>query len=343
MSYKSKILSVVAAALLCGTSLAAAEDSLQSIQRRDILSCAVNNEGYGFAYPGEDSTSKGMAIDLCRVFAMAILGDASKAKIFHILARDQIVMTASGNYDVLIRTVEWTMQREAFLGIAYVNGWFHDSQRIVVHTDSGITKLKDLDGATVCVTQGNNTEVAITDLFRRNDMKLKVLAFGDAPGAVDAFDAGRCDAYTSDGFLMMGNLTRAHRNKDNITMLEDKFNDKIYGIVVKKGEEQLYNAMRWVFNALIMAEELGINSSNVEELSRSNDPRIKRLTGSEGNYNIKLGLRQNWFTLTIKALGNYGEIYNRHFGTNLKNIHWPPRDMNRLCRDGGRICSIPIQ
>ena len=342
MSYKSKILSITVAALLC-SSPTHAENNLQSIQSRDYLSCAVNNEGYGFAMPDEKRISRGMAIDLCRVFASAILGDPAKVRIYHILARDQIIMIASGNYDVLIRTVEWTMQREAFLGIVFVNGWFHDSQRIAVHTDSGIKKLKDMDGATVCVTQGNNTEVAITDLFRRNNMKLKLLTFSDATGRIDAFDAGRCDALTADGFHMASELVRAYRSKGNITMLEDKFNEKIYGIAIKKGEEDLYNAMRWVFNALVMAEELGINSSNVDELAKSNDPRIKRLTGSEGNYNIKLGLRENWFITTIKAFGNYGEIYNRHFSTDLQKVNWPPRDMNRLCRDCGRICSIPIQ
>lgn len=312
-------------------SIPAASQTLDSVRARGYISCAVNMEGHGFASIDSNS-SKGIGPDMCRALATAILGDASKVKIYHIYSRDQIAMTASGNYDIAIRTTENTLYTDSFLGVVFTNTFFYDYQALAVKRSSKIKTPKDLDGAVVCLSQGNGTERAITEYLARHGAKMKMLAFSEMPQAVDSFDRGRCDAYTADRFLMHGNLLKAATNAEDIEILDWNIKDKAYGIMIKRGDDRWFNIVRWVINCLMLAEREGIGLKNPE----------KALTGSTNDNNIKLGLDEDWLRRTIKAYGNYGEIYERNFGFN-STVKWPPRDLNKLCDQGGRICPLALQ
>ena len=306
--------------------------TLETIRARDYITCAVNMEGHGFANIDSSGISRGMGPDLCRVLSTAVLGDPDKVRISHIYSRDQIAMTASGNYDVSIRTTEQTLYTDSFLGVVFTNSYFYDYQTIAVKKSSKIKVPKDLDGSVICLSQGNSTERAITEFMRKNGATITILSFSEMPQAVDSFDSGRCDAYTTDRFLMYGNLLKSTRNKDDIEVLDWNIKDKTYGIMVKKGDERWFNVVRWVINAIMLAEREGVTSQ---------DPR-KSLTGYSDYNNIKLGLDRDWLPRTLLSQGNYGEIYERNFSSNNK-IYWPNRDLNRQCNQGGRICPTSLQ
>ena len=303
--------------------------------------CGVNSEAFGFAYPDKRGNSTGMAVDLCNGISAAE-GNGQKAIIQHTISKDQIANLQVGNVDVLIRTLEWTMQRDSFLGIRFVVPFFYDVQRMAVRRDLNIRKPEDLQGATVCLTQGNNTEVGISDWFRRNNMQFKSIVFGDPQSTITAFGSNRCDVFTPDMFLLTAELNKLPNRKD-FEILPFDVNIRTYGIAVRQGDDVRSLKIRWVMNALIMAEELGITKDNVRILAnKSQNPDIQRLLSPQGDHHQRLGLSKDWVINLISTTGNYGEIFNRHFGSD-SPITWPDRHLNNLCSAGGRICSIPLQ
>lgn len=323
------------------TSAAYSQDLFDNIKKRGYIACSVNNEAYGFAYPDQQGVSQGFAVDLCRGLGVAVFNDPSKVRILHLISRDQIPHVASGNSDVNIRTLEWTLHRDSFLGISFAAPFFHDTQRMAVKKGVNITKPQDLDGATVCINQGNNTEVGITDWFRSHNIKYQPVTYGDPQSTLDAFKTGRCDVFTQDSFLLTAELSKLN-GQINYEILPYDVNVRTYGIAVKKSEIAWENVVKWVMTTLIYAEELGITKENVRDLAaNSRDPYVRRVLGTEGNYYQNLGLNKDWAINLIEYTGNYGELFNKHFGKST-TINWPDRHLNRLCKEGGRLCPVPL-
>lgn len=331
---------VTSAIIAASLSSVAESKTLDDIRKRDYVSCAVNNDAFGLGYPNKNGISSGMSADICGAIAIAVFGDSSKKRITHITSIDQLVSMSSGNYDVLIRSTEITMARDSFLGIRFTNIWFYDSQRIVVMKSSGVNQLKDLDGATMCLNQGNNTEIALSDLFRKNKMQMKVVVMSDAHHVAAALAQSRCDALSTGGMLTVQAL---RPYAESVKMLDESFDVKNYGIAVKNGDDEWFNLVRWVFNTLLLAEEHGINSSNIDEKASDPDPNAQRLLRKNPDTDKRLGTREGWVEAIIRTYGNYGEIYHRHIGAFEDKFNLPPRGMNRLCKDGGRHCPIPLQ
>lgn len=317
---------------------------LEQVKSSDTIHCGTNADGLGFGAPGKDGTHTGMGVDLCRVIAKAVLGDSNKARAYAVLSRDRLAFTAVGNYQVTISTLEWTMYRESFLGVKFVSPWFYDVQRIATKKSDNVKSIKDLNGATVCVTQGANTEISLGDMARIHGIKVQPIVFGDPNQTTIGFHTGRCDAYSVDGYLMAGQLLKVQMSLDDVIIFDVDNNVKTYGALLKAGEPEWENAVRWIINTLIHAEALGVNKANVDEMAKnSTNPEVRRLLQVEGDFYKRLGLRQSFAIDIIKEFGNYGEIYNKHFGPN--NIHgvvFPPRTYNKICKDGGRICVPPI-
>jgi general L-amino acid transport system substrate-binding protein len=331
---------VIISSLLLATS-SHAQDLFDQIKQRGYIFCSVNNEAYGFAYPDRQGSSQGFAVDLCKGIGIAVFNDASKSRILHTISRDQIPNITSGNADVNIRTLEWTLHRESFLGISFAAPFFYDTQKMAVKKGVTVTSPKDLDGATVCINQGNNTEVGITDWFRKHKITYQPITYGDPQSTLEAFKTGRCDVFTQDSFLLTAELSKI-KGQIDYEILPYDVNVRTYGIAVRKGEYAWENIVKWVLTILIYAEELGITKANVRELATtSQDPNIRRVLGTEGNYHQNLGLPKDWAINLISYTGNYGELFNKHFGKNTA-INWPERNLNRLCKEGGRLCPVPI-
>lgn len=336
-----RALGIIFSLALCSTSADAS--MLDNIKKKDSVTCSTNYDAYGFSSNNRDTNQfEGMAVDICKAVAKAVLGDSRKAEVYPTQARDRIPFTASGQYDLLVSTVEWTAYRESFLGIKFTNAWFYDNQQIAVRKNLNIKKPADLDNITLCMVQGNNAEIALGDFSRDHKIKINVITFVDSMTAISTFDRDRCDGYTTDSYALAQQVSKAMKDIDSIEIVDFNFNHKVFGIVVKRNEDEWATNVSWIVNTLIWAEELGITKANVEELAQSSTKaEVRRVLNIEGGFGKKLGLYDRWAIDMIKEFGNYGELFEKHFGSNAK-VKFPPRTANKLCRDGGKLCPVSI-
>lgn len=330
---------VITFSMLASISFSYAGTSIDNIKKRDYLSCGINNHTPGFNLPDKDGKNVGMSPDLCRAFAAGILGDFNKARLIpQVLNVSEIPNLQVGNIDLLSKSHENTLVKSSTLGIRYVATWFIDDQKIAVKSSAKIEKPKDLEGATFCVTQGNNTESNLVSWSKVKDINYKVVTFSDFRDSMDAFFEGRCDALTMDGHLLVSNIH--YRDTDNkVKILDWPVVNKSYSFAVAAGNEDLEHAIRWVWNWLLKAEEMGINSKNIDEkIKNLQDPKLRFILDPSNPLWIKLGLDSNWAYNVIKQVGNYGELYDKHFTSSI--IQFPPRGANRLLKDGGTM--VPL-
>lgn len=330
---------VIISSMIASLSLAQAGTAIDNIKNRNSLNCGINNNTPGFNIPDKDGKFVGMSPDLCRAFAAAILGDANKAILLpQTLNIAEIPNIQAGNIDVLAKSHENTLVKGSTLGIRYVATWFVDDQKIAVKRTANIKTPKDLSGSTFCLTQGNNTESNLASWSQINDVKYSVVTFNDFRDSMDAFFEGRCDALSMDGHLLTSNIH--YRDINNKTEILDwPIANKSYAFAVSVKNDDLDNTIRWVWNWLLRAEELGITSKNIDEKIKDiKDPKLKFVLDPTNPLWNKLGLDPNWAYNTIKQVGNYGELYDRHFTSNI--VRFPPRGANRLLKDGGTM--VPL-
>jgi len=318
----------------------ASAQTLKAVKDRGILNCGANGTLAGFGLPDARGNWTGLDVDVCRAIAAAILNDASKVKFVPLTAKDRFTALQSGEVDVLVRNTTWTSSRDSSLGLNFTGVDYYDGQGFMVRKSLKVNSALELNGASVCVQQGTTTELNLADYFRAHKMQLKSVTFATANEAVKAYDAGRCDSYTTDASGLYAERLRLANPSDHI-ILPEIISKEPLGPVVRHGDDQWFDVVKWVLFAMINAEELGITSKNVDEMTKSTNPNIKRFVGTEGNYGEQLGLTKDWAVRIVKLVGNYGEVFERNVGSGspLKI----DRGLNKLWDKGGIQYAPPIR
>ena len=329
----------VAGAALAAAAVSANAGTLDQVKARGQLICGANPGLAGFGLPDDQGVYKGLDVDECRAIAAAIFNDPTKVKFLPINAKDRPTILASGEIDVLIRNTTWTLSRQTggmfFTGINYFDG-----QGFMVRKKLGIDSALKLDGASVCVQQGTTTELNLADYFRANNMKLEAVVFATDDEATKAYDTGRCDAYTTDASGLYSERLKMSNPDDHI-VLPEIISKEPLGPSVRKDDIQWFQIVQWTHYALITAEELGVTQANVDDKLKSDNPAIRRLLGVEGDFGKGLGLTNDWAYRIIKAVGNYGEAFDRNVGAGSKlGI---ARGLNQLWTKGGIQYAPPIR
>ena len=314
--------------------------TLEQVKTRGFLSCGTGPGVVGFSMPDDKGVWTGLDVDFCRGIAAAIFNDPEKVKFVPLTAKDRFTALQSGEVDVLACNGTWTLSREAELGLLWVGVNYYDGQGFLVRKKLNVNSALELSGASICVQQGTTTELNLADFFRSNNMKYEVVAFATSNEAVKAYDSGRCDAFTTDvSGLYAEKLKMA--NADEHMVLPQIISKEPLGPAVRQGDDQWFNLVKWTNFAMLNAEELGVTKANVDERAKSNNPEIKRLLGTEGDFGKALGLSSDWAARIIRHVGNYGEVFSRNLGENSRlKIE---RGYNRLWNKGGIQYAPPIR
>jgi general L-amino acid transport system substrate-binding protein len=328
-----------AAALLCAGAIAASAGTLDQVKARGSLICGSNIGLAGFGLPDDQGVWKGLDVDECRAIAAAIFDDPSKVKFLPINAKDRPTILASGEIDVLVRNTTWTMSRETG-GMFFTGVNYYDGQGFMVRKKLGVDSALKLDGASVCIQQGTSTELNLADFFRAHNMKLEPVSFATDDETVKAYDSGRCDAYTTDASGLYAERLKLSAPDDHV-VLPEIISKEPLGPSVRKDDIQWFQIVQWVHYALITAEEDGVTKANVEEKLKSDNPEIRRLLGVEGDFGKGLGLTNDWAYRIIKAVGNYGESFDRNVGDG--SPIKIKRGINALWSKGGLQYAPPIR
>ncbi|HWB44737.1 MAG TPA: amino acid ABC transporter substrate-binding protein [Hyphomicrobiaceae bacterium] len=332
---------MAAGLLIATTGLASAQQrTLDTVKQRGQLVCGVNVGLAGFSSADDKGNWTGLDVDYCKAIAAAVLGDATKVKYVGTTTKERFTALQSGQLDVLARNTTWTLQRDSSQGLSFAGVNYYDGQGFMVKKSLGIKSGKELAGATICVQTGTTTELNLADFFRSNNLQYKTLVFDKADEAVRAYQADRCDAYTTDVSGLYAQLVRMG-NPDDHVVLPDVISKEPLGPSVRQGDSQWFTIVRWVHFALLNAEEAGITQANVDQMAASDNPNIKRILGKEGDFGEGLGLDNDWVHRIIKQVGNYGEIYERNVGSGSRLKI--PRGLNRLWTKGGLHYPPPIR
>ncbi|MDX1659075.1 MAG: amino acid ABC transporter substrate-binding protein [Nitriliruptorales bacterium] len=324
----------------------ASGDTLQTVTDRGTLVCGVNGAVPGFSFADEEGNITGFDADYCRAVAAAVLGDPDAVEFRQLTAEQRFTALQGGEIDVLIRNTTWTATRDGSEGATFATTTFYDGQGLMVKADSGVSELADLQGATVCVLSGTTTELNLTTLSEAEGLNLTPQTFEDNETLQSAFEQGQCQAWTSDKSQLAAvksNFPEEQGGPDGLVILEDTISKEPLGPVTRDGDSQWSQIVDWVVIATIQAEEFGINQGNVEGFS-SDSPDVQRFLGqSEGEaFDPGLGFPSTtWTTDVISAVGNYGEIYNRHVGPDTPL--GLERGLNNLWTEGGLLYAPPYR
>lgn len=319
---------------------ASAQTTLEKIKARGQIVCGASLGVPGFSYPDDKGTWTGFDTDMCRALAAVIFDDPNKASYVPLSSKDRMIALQTGTIDVLSRTTTWTSSRDAGQGIAFTAINYYDGQGFMVRKSLGIKSAKELNGATICVSQGTTTELNLADYARTNGIKINVLNFIDTNETAKAYEAGRCDGYTTDMSQLAANRLKFAKVDDHV-ILPEIISKEPLGPWVRRGDEQWFALVRWTLFAMLNAEELGVTQANVSEMLKSNSPEIKRLLGTEGNMGEQLGVTGDWVVRIIRHVGNYGESFERHLGP--KTRIGLARGSNELWSKGGLQYAPPIR
>ena len=324
---------------LAGAS-ASAQTTLERIKQRGHVICSASQGVTGFSLPDAQGKWRGFDSDICRALAAAIFGDQEKAKYISLASKDRLIALQSGEIDVLSQTTTWTLSRDANFGVNFTAINYFDGQGFLVRKKADVTAVKQLDGASICVAQGTTTELNLADYFRTHGLKYEVIAFSGLDDAIQAYEAGRCDAYTTDLSQLAAQRMKL-KTPDDHALLTEVISKEPLGPWVRQGDDAWFDIVRWTVFAMLNAEEFGITQANVDEMVKSQNPEIRRLLGSEGKFGESMGLTNDWVVRIVKAVGNYGESFDRHLGGN--SALKLPRGPNRLWTKGGLQYAPPVR
>lgn len=334
-------LGVVAATatLLCVP--AHAGKTLDAIKSRGQLVCGVNEGLAGFSSADSQGKWSGLDVDVCKAIAAAILGDANKVKWVPLNAQQRFTALQSGEIDILSRNTTWTMTRDTSLGLSFTGVTYYDGQGFMVPAKLNLKSAKQLKGATVCVQSGTTTEKNLTDYSRANKLDLKPVVFEKQEAATGAYFAGRCVAFTTDASGLASIRNKEAKNPADHVILPELISKEPLGPVVRRGDDDFFGIAKWVGFALIEAEDYGITQANVDSMMKSDNPAVGRILGSTEDTGKLIGLDKNWAANAIKAVGNYGEMFDRNVGP--KSPLGLPRGLNNLWNNGGIMYAPPIR
>lgn len=328
--------------LLAGPALAqnAPGTTLSSVLKKGYVECAVPPGTPGFGFVDSRGEFRGLDVDTCRAVAAAIFGDPAKARPIPTNGAQRLPMLQAGQVDLVTEVLTQTQSREAANGLLFAGVNFYDGQSFLVRKSSGVKTAKDLDGASICVTAGSTSELNLADWANSTGVTIHPVVFERTDEGRAAYDSGRCDAYSTDA-SQLASIAQIMHDPDNQMVLPDVISKEPLGPAVRQGDDQWYEIVKWTLAALVTAEELGITQANVDSFLTSQSPTVKRLLGQTGDYGKFMALDNKWAYWAIKAVGNYGEMFDRNLGKDspLKL----PRGKNDLWTRGGLMYAAPIR
>jgi general L-amino acid transport system substrate-binding protein len=314
--------------------------TLKTVKDRGMVSCGVSSGLPGFSAPDDKGNWTGLDVDVCRALAAAIFNDPSKVKFVPLSAKDRFTALQSGEIDVLSRNTTWTVSRDTSLGVNFTGVNYYDGQGFMVRKSLKVNSALELNSASVCVQTGTTTEQNLADYFKGNNMKYEVIAFGTADETIKAYESGRCDVFTSDVSQLYAERLKLANPADH-AVLPEVISKEPLGPLVRHGDDQWFDIVKWTLFAMIDAEELGITQKNVDDMAKSDKPELRRVFGTDGNLGEQLGLTKDWVARIVKATGNYGESFDRNVGAGSKlGI---ARGLNQLWNKGGIQYAPPIR
>lgn len=332
---------LVAATFAISATAAAQAATLDTVKNRGTLVCGVSTGFAGFSAPDSQGNYKGLDADYCRALAAATLGDPAKVRFVSLTAQNRFTALQSGEVDVLYRNSTQTFVRGNTIGLTQGPVNFYDGQGFAVRKDSGVDKVAGLNGATVCVAQGTTHEVTLGDYGRANKIDWKAVVYERPDTMYQAFFSGRCDAMTQDASALAGSVGTVAPNPADYAILAETISKEPLGPFTRNGDEVWTNIVAWLHYGLVEAEENGVTAANADEQAKGSNPTVQRLLGTTGEYGQRLGLDNRWMLNAIKAVGNYGEIFERNAGASgplkLK------RGLNGLWSKGGLMYALPYR
>lgn len=321
-----------------GRSDAPASRTLRTVKAQDFVRCGATDSVVGFGAPDAKGYWRGIDVDTCRAIAAAVLGDREKARFVPLSGQQRLIALQTGEVDVLPRTTTWTLLRDAN-GVNFTFPNFYDYTGFMVARRMGVTDVRGLKGASVCIQSGSMPEVTFADVSRKYDLNLRAVSFESGQAARQAFFSGRCDALITDASALASVRATDTKKPDDYVIFPA--NDLVSALTpaVRHGDDQWFDIVKFSIQAMIVAEQLGITQGNVDQMKKSDDPAVRRFLGVEKGNGKALGLDEEWAYRIIRQVGNYGEVYDRNVGKNspLKI----ERGLNRLQRDGGLM--VPIE
>src|SRR5216683_2179098 len=332
---------IIAAAVTILGGAAQAGPTLDKVKQGGVISCGVQTGQAGFATPDSQGRWSGFNIDICKALSAAIFGVVDKVKYVPLTAQQRFTALQSGEVDLLSNNTTDTLQRDTALGLNFAPVVFYDGQGFMVAKKLGVKGSKELNGATICVAPGTTTELNLADYFRGNKMDFKPVVIEKVDELRAAFFSGRCDVLTGDASALNATRIAQAPNPDDYIILPERISKEPLAPVVRHGDDEWNDIVRWVVYALMEAEEKEITSKNVDDMAKSDDPNIKRMLGVTPGMGKALGLDEKWAYNEIKLVGNYGEIFDRNLGkdTELKF----ERGLNDLWTRGGLMYAMPIR
>lgn len=320
---------------------AAAASTLDDVKARGMLNCGVNTGLVGFAAPDADGVWGGFDVALCRAVAAAVLGDSNAVEFVSLTGKTRFTALAAGEIDMLSRNTTWTFSRDNDLKFEFVGINYYDGQGFMVPRELGVSSATELDGATVCIQTGTTTELNLADFFRSNNMSYDPVPIETNAEAQQQYLAGACDVYTTDASGLAATRANFEAPGDHVVLPEIVSKEPL-GPLVRHGDNEWGDIVRWTLNALISAEELGITSANIAELGAGSDnPEINRILGTEGDLGAMIGLDAEWAKRAIMVGGNYGEIFESNIGE--ATPIGLARGLNAQWKDGGLLYSPPFR
>ena len=334
MRLSTFILAVVVSAQAAGAG------TLSEVRSRGELRCGVNTGLAGFAAPDDAGQWRGIDADFCRAVAAAIFGSGEKVKFVPLNAKERFTALQSGEVDLLSRNTTWTMSRDTSLGLIFTGVMYYDGQGFMVRKSLGLSKVEQLAGASICVQTGTTNEQNLADYFTTRNLSYRPVVFERLDEAISAYTMGRCDSFTTDSSQLISERTQLPNPGDSV-ILPELISREPLGPAVRQGDDQWAGIVRWTHFAMLNAEADGVTQQNVDEMLKSPNPEIRRLLGLEGGFGAGLGLSNDWAVAILKAVGNYGESFERNLGSGSRlGI---PRGLNALWKDGGLHYPPPIR
>ena len=314
--------------------------TLERVQKEGVISCGVSQGLPGFSTPDDKGNWTGLDVDMCRAVAAAIFNDPTKVKFVPLSAKDRFTALQSGEIDLLSRNTTWTLSRDTSLGVNFTGVTYYDGQGFMVKKSLKVNSALELNSASICVQTGTTNEQNVADYFKGNNMKYEVIAFGTADESLKAYESGRCDVFTSDVSQLYALRLKLATPADHVVLPEVVSKEPL-GPLVRHGDDQWFDIVKWTLFATINAEELGITQKNVEDQAKLDKPELKRVLGTDGNLGEQLGLSNDWVVRIVRAVGNYGEMFDRNVGAGSKlGI---ARGLNQPWNKGGIQFAPPIR
>jgi general L-amino acid transport system substrate-binding protein len=314
--------------------------TLASTRSKGHVDCGAHPGAPGFGVTDSRGNYVGLEADICRAVAAAIFGDPNRVRFTVVTSAARLPALQAGQIDLLPRTTTWTQSRDTANGLNFTAVTFYDGQGFLVRRSANIARARDLDGASICVTSGTTNELNLADWARSNRVTIRPVVFEQNDETRIAYVSGRCDAFSTDASQLAGIRSALPRPEEHV-VLPDIISKEPLAPAVRHGDDQWFDIVRWTVYALIEAEELGVTQANVEEMLRSERPEIRRLLGVSGDHGPFMGLDRRWAFNVIKAVGNYGEIFERHLGRNTPI--GLSRGLNDLWTRGGLMYAMPVR